>query len=95
MKTIAFQRGLEQLKSTLEQRGYDTIYEDEIDGYISAYIYQNQHTLGEQTFHASLNSSLLSGPTAPNPGILLINAKDKSTEDIIDMIENRIYSPLF
>jgi hypothetical protein len=95
MKKIAFQRGLDQLKAALEQKGYDTVFEDEIDGYVTAYIYQDQHTLGEQTFHASLNGSLLSGPAPPNPGILLINAKNKSPEDIIAMIENRIYSPLF
>lgn len=95
MKKIALQRGLDQLKDELEQKGYETVFEDEIDGYITAYIYQDQHSLAEQTFHASLNESLLSGPAPPNPGILLINAKDKSTEEITAIIENRIYSRLF
>jgi hypothetical protein len=95
MKTIAIERGLEELKAILEQRGYHAVYEDEITGYVSAYVYQGPNTLGQQAFHSSLNNSLLSGTAAENTGILLVNARDKTPDEIIAMIENRIYSPLF
>jgi hypothetical protein len=95
MKTIALERGLDDLKAILEQRGYDTVYEDEINGYVSAYIYQEQDILSRQTFHASLNNSLLSDTASLDSSILLIHARGKSPDEIISVIENRVYSPLF
>ena len=95
MKTIALERGLDELKAILEQKGYQAVYEDEITGYVSAYVYQDPNMLGQQTFHASLNNCLLSGTTAENAGILLVSARDRTPDEIIGMIENRVYSPLF
>ena len=95
MKTIALERGLEELKRILEQQGYSTVYEDEVTGYVSAYIYREQRILGQQPFPASLESGLLSGAESPDSSILLIYAGDKSPEEIISMIESRVYSPLF
>jgi hypothetical protein len=95
MKTIALEKGMDELKTALEQRGYRTVYEDEIASYVDAYLYTDPYVLGQQSFHASLNNSLLSGTTAENASILLVNAKDKTPDEIIAMIENRVYSPLF
>lgn len=95
METIALERGLENLKAALEQRGYHAVFEDEITGYVSAYVYQGENTLGQQALHASLNNSLLSATDSENAGILLINARDRTPDEIIAMIENRVYSPLF
>lgn len=93
MKTIALERGLEELKQALEERGYQTVYADAMDTPVSVYIYQEQHTLDQQSFHSSFNNSMVSGSNLP--GILLIQAKDKTIEQVIAMIENRLYSPLF
>jgi hypothetical protein len=93
VKTIALERGLEELKQALEERGYHTVYADAMDAPVSVYIYQEQHTLDQESFHSSLNNSMVSGPD--QSGILLIHAKDTPVDQIIAMIENRLYSPLF
>ena len=96
MKTVVLERGMDDLKTTLEQRGYSIVYTDEITGGdISAYIYEDDNTLVQSSFHSSLNNSFTSAATAVQPGILLINAKDKQPDQIISIIENRLYSPLF
>lgn len=95
MKTIALERGLEPLKQILEEKGYHTVYEDEMDGWVSAYIYQDTNAIGQQSLHTTLNNSLMSNTSEVNPGVLLIQAKDRTPEQIIYMIENRVYSPLF
>ena len=94
-KRQALERGLEDLKNALEERGYHTVFADEMNSYVSAYIYQEQNTLGQQNFHDSLNSSMMMNTASPNYGVLLIQAKDKTPDQIISMIENRVYSPLF
>jgi len=94
MTTVALERGLDELKSYLDSQGYKTVYADEIDGYVSVYIYLDQNALGRQTLHAALDNSLMSGPASPGSGILLINARNKTNEEIKYMIENRTYSPL-
>lgn len=95
MKTIALERGLEPLKQILEENGYHTVFADEMDAWVSAYIYQDNNALGQHSLHSSLNNSFISSTTEVNTGILLIQARDKTPEQIIYMIENRVYSPLF
>ncbi|HHY83299.1 MAG TPA: hypothetical protein GX505_11595 [Clostridiales bacterium] len=95
MSTIALERGLDELKSYLDNQGYKTVYADEIDGNISVYIYLDQNILGQQTFHAALDNSLKADTTSAPSGILLINARNKTNEEIKYMIESRTYSPLF
>jgi hypothetical protein len=58
VKTIALERGLEELKQALEERGYHTVYADAMDAPVSVYIYQEQHTLDQESFHSSLNNSM-------------------------------------
>ena len=95
MKVIALERGLEELKDSLERYGYQTVFADEITGWISAYIYQEENALAQPALHSTLNNSLSSAASLDNSGVLLIQARDKTPEQIIHMIENRIYSPLF
>ncbi|MGI6569821.1 MAG: YkuS family protein [Caldicoprobacterales bacterium] len=95
MKIIALERGLEELKPALEARGYKAVFADEIEGSISAYIYQGQNLLGQQSFHSALNNFLLTDSAERNTGVLLIQAANKTVDQIISIIENRTYSPLF
>lgn len=95
MKTIALERGLEALKQKLEEKGYHTVFADEMDAWVSAYIYLDNNALGKQSLHSSLNNSFMSNTTEANSGVLLIQASNNTPEQIIYMIENRVYSPLF
>ena len=93
MKIIALERGLEELKQFLDERGYNTVYADEADTAVSVYIYQEQNALGQISLHSSLNNTTLTDQGSS--GILLIQARDKTPEQVVAMIENRLYSPLF
>lgn len=95
MKCIALERGLEPLKLILENKGYRTVFADEMDEWVSAYIYQDQNALGQQSLHSSLNNSLVSSTNEAGSGVLLIQAGNRTPEQIIYMIESRVYSPLF
>ncbi len=93
MKIIALERGLDELKQFLDERGYNTVYADEADTAVSVYIYQEQNALGQISLHSSLNNTTLTDQGSS--GILLIQARDKTPEQVVAMIENRLYSPLF
>lgn len=93
MKIIALERDLGELKQFLDERGYSTVFADEADAAVSVYIYQEQNALGQMSYHSSLNNASL--PDQQSAGILLIQARDKTPEQVIAMIENRLYSPLF
>ncbi|HHU48803.1 MAG: YkuS family protein [Caldicoprobacterales bacterium] len=93
MKTIALERGLEELKQALEEHGYNTVFADEIDTPVSVYIYQGQNSPGQAGLYSSLDNYMQS--ESESAGILLIQAKDKTPEQIMAMIENKVYSPLF
>jgi hypothetical protein len=93
VKIIALERGLDELKQFLDERGYNTVYADEADTAVSVYIYQEQNALGQISLHSSLNNTTLTDQGSS--GILLIQARDKTPEQVVAMIENRLYSPLF
>jgi len=93
MKIIAVERGLEELKQALEERGYKTVFPDEINTPVTAYIYKNQNALEQVNFQSSLNDYM--NGDAGSAGVLLIHGSNKTPEQIIAMIENKVYSPLF
>ncbi|NLU36288.1 MAG: hypothetical protein GXX01_04610 [Clostridiales bacterium] len=93
MKVIAIERGLEELKQSLEEKGYNTVFADEADTPVSVYIYKDQNALEQVSFQSSTGSRLQEDSGAA--GVLLIPGSDKTPEQIIAMIENRVYTPLF
>ncbi len=95
MQTIALERGLGELKTILEQHGYHTVYEDEGSSTAACYIYREQNPLSQKTFSSFRNIEGLSGTAFSGSNILMIPAENKTPEEIIAMIENRVYSPLF
>jgi hypothetical protein len=97
MKIVAVQRGLDYIKNQLNHLGYQTVFFDEVNYPVDAFIYfekNNSRTL------INLNNYLSQQYMAQNhniscPGTILINAKDKSIDEIVQIIEKRVYSPLF
>lgn len=94
---IAIQRGLEGLKEKLEQRGYRVYYEDEYTHPVDAYIYNNHSNImdTDYDFGSALTSSIEKRYNHNHRGVLLISAKNKNIEQIEQIINNRVYSPLF
>jgi hypothetical protein len=85
LKRIAVQQGLNSIISGLESRGYEVVaFEDR--GYIDAVVYVDDYTgLKNVNSMGEVN----------NNGALLINAKNKTLDQIIYIIETRRYEGLF
>ncbi len=94
-KTIALERGLEDLARFLSARGYNTVIYDEEVQNADVVIY-NRNAM--DNYLTQLNTSFIldQGTTSTdNPGALLINAYNKTYNQILSMIERGLYSPLF
>ncbi len=94
MKKIAIDKGLDHLKQELQKRGYMVEAADEITGGISAYIYNDATPDGDKAENSALRKIVTAADKAES-GYLLIRAGDKNVDEIVDIIEQRLYSPLF
>ncbi|SET71932.1 Uncharacterised protein family (UPF0180) [Natronincola peptidivorans] len=85
MKRIAIQDNLTEIKTALQEKGYELVsFQDQ--GRIDAIVY-----LDDYSGIKNLNDT---GETN-NYGSILINANNKSIEEIQYIIENRRYGSLF
>lgn len=106
MKKIAIANTpyLSALKEELKNMGYNIIYSEDIDSPVDAFIYYsnngtesllmvNQHL---NNVFSSIQSNLQTDTDAqPYYGTLLINAKGKTVDQILQILRTRTYSPLF
>ncbi len=96
---IAVQKGLENIKEQLRNRGYDVVTFGEYNYPIDGIVYVGQGI--ETSYIKNNNMPHLtsevsgSGHMDRSYGVLLINATNKSIDDIDTMIRKRVYSPLF
>lgn len=90
---IAIQRGLEKIKEELESRGNEVFYIGE-NRIADAVLYKEVDTYPYYEVNnipsaagASINGNM-------TYGALLVNITNKSIEDIVRILEKRVYSPL-
>lgn len=90
---IAIQKGLEDIKRELESRGNEVFYIGE-NKTADAVLYKDTdtHPYYEVNNVPSAAYSAVSGSTPY--GALLINVTNKSIDEIIRILEKRVYSPL-
>lgn len=85
MKRIAVQQGLEEIKQGLKNRGYEVVdYDDK--GHIDAIVYKSIYG-GMENLNNSVDGNIY--------GAILINANNKTTDEIAHIIETRRYERLF
>lgn len=85
MKRIAVQNNLEELKDELRSRGYEVVnFYDK--GHVDAIVYIDDYN-GIKSINNEAGLNTL--------GAVLINAKGKTLEQIMYVIENRRYEGLF
>ncbi|MGI6776837.1 MAG: YkuS family protein [Acetivibrionales bacterium] len=90
---VAIQKGLEEIKEALESRGYEVVDAESYGYPIDAIIYKGSSF---QVSYISRNNMPTMGlGIRPNYGVMIINARDKSVDEIEDMLKTRYYSPLF
>ncbi len=82
---IAVENGLESIKSYFYKKGYNIVELN--NSHIDAVIYLRSINLSQ-----SISNSMSSHNKV---GILMINAYQKSNEEIERILKSRLYSPLF
>ncbi|SCY62600.1 YkuS family protein [Alkaliphilus peptidifermentans] len=85
MKKIAVEEGLKQVKDELKARGYEIIDFNK-GGSVDAIVYSNDYS-GIEAFNNEAGIQ--------DYGAMLINANNKTIEEIVYMIEKRRYGGLF
>lgn len=91
---IAIQRGLEDLKGVLEKHGHTVFYIGE-NQIADAVLYNEMDTYPyyEVNNVPSATSSTADGNIGY--GALLLNVSNKSEDEILRVLERRLYSPIF
>lgn len=90
---IAIQKGLEDIKRELENRGNEVFYIGE-NRIADAVLYRevDTHPYYEVNNVPSVFSASVNGDMSY--GALLVNVTNKSMEEIVRILEKRVYSPL-
>jgi hypothetical protein len=88
---VAVERSLHHIKDGLEEMGYDIVdLEENASSDAIVYYRDGQDHRSEEMSHNSFSS----GASAVN-GTFLVNAYDKSIDEIDQILKKRSYSPLF
>lgn len=98
MKTIAISRSLGELGESLENLGYEVFFEDDIRSEVDVFIYSSQENSQPLYTPAQLTGTAFfpqTGLESHHIGTLLINGANKTLDEILYILENKFYSPLF
>ena len=82
---IAVERGLNDIKRHLEYKGYTVVDGYSYRGAIDAYVYENMGFSAVDDFNSYSQGS------SQALGVLIVNAKNKSPEEITEILEKRVY----
>lgn len=93
---IAVEPGLENISDQLVKRGYTIVNYPEYNGVVDAIIYKKNMISHIKEYQNSIMANVLeNNNTKPSQGVLVINANNKSTNQIEEILRSRVYSPLF
>ena len=84
---IAVENGLDTLSEYLKRAGYKVVDEN-YRGSMDAYVYENAGIMQIESYN------YLSQSTFDSNGILMVNSKNKTPEEVVQILENRIYGDI-
>ncbi|TYP57422.1 YkuS family protein [Thermosediminibacter litoriperuensis] len=92
-RVIALEDGLEELGQYLRQRGFITVPWSQVSGPVDAVVYTGRKLKEITMTPYNSSSEELSDELNPGSpfGVLLVNAEDRTPEEIYEIIKNRIY----
>lgn len=92
-RVIALEDGLEDVGEYLRERGYMTVSWGEPNVVVDAVVYTGRKL--DDIYTASFNMVMdpLSGDTGEEYpyGVLLVNAQDRTPEEVYEIIKSRVY----
>ena len=93
---IAVEDGLEDLAKALRERGYTVVHYPEYGGVVDAFVYKDDMIQSMAQYQNSFTTnSLENNNSNTSYGVLVVNANNKSVEQIEAILQKRLYSPLF
>lgn len=87
---IAIQKGLDDLKNTLQSMGFTVFYIGE-NNVADAVLYNEPDTYP----YYDVNNIPSATASSAAYGALLVNVSNKSEDEIVKILNSRVYSPLF
>ena len=96
---VAVQKGLENIKELLREKGYEVVTFGEYNYPIDAVVYTGNNL--ETSYIKNNNMPNMTIDTMGHEasqrsyGVLLVNATNKSIEEIDYILKHKVYSPLF
>lgn len=90
---IAIERGLEEIKRELESRGHQVFYIGE-NRVADAVLYKEVDTHPYYEVNNLPSAAAASIGGGMFYGTLLVNVRNKSIEEILQILDKRLYSPL-
>lgn len=84
---IAVEKGLDSIANHLKTLGY-TVVDENYKNSIDAYVYENAGIMEIESYN------FLSQSTFDSRGILMVNAKNKTPEEVAQILQNRIYGDI-
>lgn len=91
---IAIQKGLDGLKNTLQSMGFTVFYIGE-DQVADAVLYNEPDTYPYYDVNNMPAASASTAGTNAAFGTLLVNVSNKTEDEIVKILNTRVYSPLF
>ncbi|MCX7748044.1 MAG: YkuS family protein [Clostridia bacterium] len=90
---IAVQKELHKIVNALHEKGYQVVDPETYNYPIDAMIYEDA---GFSISHISTNNMpLMASGQRNHYGVLMVNSKGKTIQEIEQILKNRCYSPLF
>lgn len=87
---IAIQKGLDELKNSLQSMGFTVFYIGE-DQIADAVLYNEPDTYP----YYDVNNIPSATASTAGYGALLVNVSNKTEDEIVRILNSRLYSPLF
>jgi hypothetical protein len=91
---IAIQKGLDDLKNTLQSMGFTVFFIGE-DQMADAVLYNEPDTYTYYDVNNIPSATASTAGTNAAYGALLVNVSNKTEDEIVKILNSRVYSPLF
>lgn len=92
---VAVDENLIELKEALEQRGYKVVRLGENKSVDAVVYYNNGDETSKGNFIMTDNSVFSGENIRSSNGVFMVNASQRSIEEIDQILKNKIYSPFF
>lgn len=98
-RVIALEEGLDDIGEYLRSRGFQTVVWDDQSSMVDAIVYTGKklrEISNEDKGYSPLTSALVDDSPDVKPfGVLLVNAQDRTPEEVYQIIKDRVYEHIF